>query len=60
MAITDESKMPWGKHKGEMMINVPAQYLLWLYDNNKCSLEIREYINKNMEVLLKEARQRDY
>lgn len=32
MKLTDESLMPFGKHKGEKMANVPASYLLWLYD----------------------------
>jgi uncharacterized protein (DUF3820 family) len=27
--MTDESLMPWGKHKGEKMANVPPEYLLW-------------------------------
>lgn len=28
--LTDNSPMPWGKHKGTAMANVPAHYLLWL------------------------------
>lgn len=31
--LTDESEMPFGKHKGEKMKDVPAKYLLWLWDN---------------------------
>ena len=27
--MTDDSVMPWGKHKGEKLANVPAAYLLW-------------------------------
>ncbi len=30
--MTDESKMPWGKYKGEPMGIIPADYLIWLYD----------------------------
>lgn len=30
--MTDISLMPFGKHKGEKMANVPPEYLLWLYD----------------------------
>lgn len=38
--MNDESIMPFGKHKGEKLANVPADYLLWLYDNYKCFGEI--------------------
>lgn len=51
MALTDNSPMPYGKHKGKQMINVPADYLLWLYDNGKCSGEVKAYVIDNHEVL---------
>lgn len=43
--------MPFGKHKGEKMANVPADYLLWLLEHNKCSADVTEYIRDNIEVL---------
>lgn len=49
--MTDESLMPWGKHKGEKLINIPAEYLIWLLENNKCGGDVREYIIDNKEVL---------
>lgn len=49
--MDDNSIMPYGKYKGEKMINVPADYLLWLYENNKCSGEVRHYIEENMDVI---------
>jgi hypothetical protein len=30
--LTDESIMPWGKYRGRKLKDVPASYLLWLYD----------------------------
>jgi uncharacterized protein (DUF3820 family) len=49
--------MPWGEHKNKKMCNVPASYLLWLYDNNKCGQgDVKEYIKDNLEVLKKEAK----
>ncbi len=30
MKLTDDSPMPFGKHRGEKMADVPASYLLWL------------------------------
>jgi len=49
--LTDESKMPYGIHKDEEMANVPDSYLKWLYDNDKCSGEVKEYIEDNAELL---------
>ena len=58
MKLGDESPMPFGKYKGEKMANVPASYLMWLYDNNKCNAEVKEYINDNMDVLKQEIKNR--
>ena len=33
--MTDESIMPFGRHKGEPMANVPDKYLKWLWHENK-------------------------
>jgi uncharacterized protein (DUF3820 family) len=51
MELTDKSLMPFGKYQGTEMENVPASYLIWLYDNNKCNKEVKEYIEDNMDVL---------
>jgi len=52
--LTDNDPMPWGKYKGDKMINVPASYLIWLHTNNKCDKEVKQYIEDNMDVLTKE------
>ncbi len=49
--LTDNSRMPWGRYKGMKMANVPAEYLFWCYNNNKCSVEVSKYISENHEVL---------
>ena len=54
--LTDNDKMPWGAHKGKAMINVPASYLIWLYENNKCSGDVKKYIEDNMQVLKSEIK----
>lgn len=51
MKITDDSIMPWGAHKGKQMSEVPDSYLLWLYENNKVSGVIREYIKDNLDAI---------
>ena len=33
--MNDESIMPFGKYKGETMIEVPDSYLLWIWNKNK-------------------------
>jgi len=35
MKATDETIMPFGAHKGKKLANVPADYLIWMYENNK-------------------------
>ncbi len=32
MKLTDQDLMPFGRHEGESMDKVPADYLLWLWD----------------------------
>lgn len=55
--FSDQSIMPWGKHKGHKMANVPPDYLLWLLDNDKCSGRVKEYIEKNKGFLELESKQ---
>lgn len=52
--MNDNSIMPFGKYKGEKMANVPPDYLIWLYDNDKCYGEVKNYIFDNLEVLQSE------
>lgn len=59
MALTDNSLMPYGTHKGKRMEDVPAKYLLWLYDNDKCSKDVKAYIEDCMDVLEKEVKEEE-
>jgi len=54
--LTDSSRMPFGKYINEKMANVPASYLMWLYDNNKCNQQVKDYIEENMDVLKDELK----
>ena len=49
--MTDSSLMPFGAHKGQKMANVPDHYLKWLYENKKCSGEVKAYIEDNAKTL---------
>lgn len=53
--MKDESIMPFGKYKGAKLANVPASYLIWLYDNGKCYGELKKYIEENMDSLKQET-----
>lgn len=58
--LTDESPMPFGKHRGTRMEEVPASYLLWLLDEIPAAAEgdrglVARYIRRNQAVLEREA-----
>lgn len=55
--MDDQSLMPFGKYKGEKLENVPARYLLWLWDSGVYSEEspLHDYIENAFSVLESEA-----
>lgn len=48
--LTDSSLMPFGKYKGDKLIDIPASYLLWLYENDKAGA-IKSYIEENLDAI---------
>lgn len=57
--LSDESLMPFGQYKGKEMANVPASYLIWIYDNNKCTPDVANYIEDNMDALKAEIKKQE-
>lgn len=53
--LTDEDPMPFGKYKGEKMTNVPAEYLLWLYNEDIKPGSVRDYIEDNLDAIRSEV-----
>jgi hypothetical protein len=58
---TDQTIMPWGKHRGVKLANIPADYLIWLYENSEIktqhhNLWLADYIRKNLDVLKAEIK----
>ena len=49
-------QMPFGKHSGEFLENVPAGYIIWLGKKDNCPEEILDYIEEYGEELGEEAR----
>lgn len=44
--------MPFGKHKGSLVSDIPADYLVWLYDKAELKNDkIRAYIEANIELI---------
>ncbi len=59
VVLDDKSPMPFGRYKGTEMANVPADYLLWLYEGlkntfltvNTDQYRVFIYIKDNLDVL---------
>lgn len=56
--LSDLDKMPFGKHKGTAMQDVPASYLHWLWTNDADPMRhkvatdpVADYIQRNMDAL---------
>jgi len=47
--------MPFGKYAGCAMNQVPAEYLLYLYDNDLKEGPVREYITRNLGAVRERA-----
>ncbi|WP_126244360.1 putative quorum-sensing-regulated virulence factor [Chitinophaga rhizosphaerae] len=54
-AFTDRDLMPFGKHRGKAMANVPAPYLLYLLNAGIDHPGVKGYILDNLDILNKEA-----
>lgn len=66
--LSDFDAMPFGKHKGKKMMDVPASYILYMYDlikpiaPNKRYLTQKDfvkYVEANKEVLEKQKKEED-
>jgi uncharacterized protein (DUF3820 family) len=55
-ALTDKSLMLLGKYQGYELANVPAQYLLWIYDNLQLREDLIKYIDANRKGLEAEVK----
>lgn len=56
--FTDNSIMPFGLHRGKKLIDVPAEYLIFMSSNsgwNKLS-SLGRYVTANIDVLKSQVR----
>lgn len=62
--VTDDTVMWFGKYKGLKVGEVPADYLMWCYENAVESETLGKYIRKHYRDLLQEIEddreERDY
>lgn len=59
--LTDNDLMPFGQHAGKKMANVPAHYLIYIYDKGWCERypSVKQYISNNLDELKKEIGQKN-
>lgn len=56
-ALQDTDSMPFGKHKGELMQDVPAAYLHYLWQSgmkDDHTGNVADYIRRNLSALKQE------
>ena len=60
--MKDDDLMPFGKHKGEKLGDIPASYLLWCADNFGPGKypDLVAYVEKNRMALEKEILENRY
>lgn len=58
--LNDNSEMPFGKYKGTKMANVPADYLMYLYENGdlngRSGRKVYRYIHNNLDAIKQELK----
>ena len=55
--LGDDDRMPFGKHKGERMEDIPVAYLHYLWTSglrNDSGMPVHEYIKERLDELKKE------
>ena len=58
--INDNYVMPFGRHNGKKIANVPAEDLMWMYEQDwleKKWPNIHKYIEDSMDAIKHEIRQ---
>lgn len=53
--MNDQDTMPFGVHAGKKMEDVPAPYLLWLWNEGCRNQSVMGYVRDNLSALEKEA-----
>ena len=54
--LTDQSIMSFGKYKGHKLANVPADYLIFIYNEYTLQAPLKQYIADNLKGLQQEVK----
>ena len=54
--LTDQSIMSFGKYKGHKLANVPADYLIFIYNEYDLQAPLKKYIADNLQGLQQEVK----
>jgi len=54
--FTDNTLMPFGTHKDKKLANVPAEYLIYIYENFNLNSKLKAYIKDNLDTLKQEIK----
>lgn len=49
--MTDQSIMPFGKHKGKTLGEVPHAWFEYMYFRNRLSGELKKYAEENVPII---------
>ena len=58
--MDDSTPMPFGKHKGTPMGEVPDDYLYWLHGQEGIFGELREYLDDNIDAITENMNKNRY
>ena len=50
--------MPFGKYKGEQLLDIPASYLEWIYDNLELNGDLEHAVSDAIDILRGEKNRR--
>lgn len=53
--LTPESRCPMGRYAGTKMKDVPAEYLLYMYESDSLGKQMRRYVAENIAELKQKA-----
>lgn len=48
--VTDETRMFYGKYKDRQLKDIPADYWVWMYENNRLSGSLKVYVAERIEL----------
>lgn len=51
MSEPQRTVMPFGKHKGEFLGDIPLSYLIWVYENTELRGKLKEDVKATIDML---------